>query len=51
MLFGHFVEGSKRELVIPNIEPKVMRSILRFIYTGQVHVDIEFTVEILKAVD
>ena len=51
MLFGHFVEGSKRELSIPNIEPRVMKSLIRFIYTGKVQVDIERTVDIIKAVD
>jgi len=51
MLFGHFVEGSKRELEIPNIEPRVMKSIVRFIYTGKVQVDIDNAVDIIKAVD
>ncbi len=51
MLFGHFVEGSKRELSIPNIEPRVMKSLIRFIYTGKVCVDIDRTVDIIKAVD
>ena len=36
MLYGPFVEGSKREISIPNIEADVMRMLIRFIYTGKV---------------
>ena len=35
MLYGPFVEGSKREIKIPNIEPNIMRQLIEFIYTGQ----------------
>lgn len=36
MLFGPFVEGSKREVKIPNIEADIMRMLIGFIYTGKV---------------
>lgn len=36
MLYGPFVEGSKREIVIPNIEANIMQMLINFIYTGQV---------------
>ena len=36
MLFGPFVEGSKREVAIPNIEADIMRMLIGFIYTGRV---------------
>ena len=28
MLYGPFVEGSKREISIPNIQPKILKSLL-----------------------
>lgn len=51
MLYGPFVEGSTRELTIPNIEPDIMRALLTFIYTGNVNVEVEKIVSIIKAVD
>lgn len=51
MLYGPFVEGSTRELKIPNIEPKIMKALLTFIYTGNVNVEIEEIVSIIRAVD
>jgi len=51
MLFGPFVEGSNRELTIPNIEPTIMKALLKFIYTGNVDVEVENIVSIIKAVD
>jgi hypothetical protein len=36
MLYGPFVEGSSREIIIPNIEANVMKMLVEFIYTGQV---------------
>lgn len=51
MLYGPFVEGSSRELTIPNIEPSIMKALLTFIYTGNVNVEVEQIVSIIKAVD
>ena len=51
MLYGPFVEGSKRELTIPNIEPDIMKALLQFIYTGNVNVEVDIIVSIIKAVD
>jgi hypothetical protein len=51
MLFGPFVEGSKRELTIPNIKPHILRSLLQFMYTGCVQLDIDKIVPIIKAAD
>jgi len=39
MLYGPFVEGSMREIVIPNISAHIMRMLIQFIYTGQVNMD------------
>jgi hypothetical protein len=39
MLYGPFVEGSKREIQIPNIEANIMQMLVQFIYTGQVQLD------------
>ena len=36
MLYGPFVEGSSKEIIIPNIEANVMKMLVEFIYTGQV---------------
>jgi hypothetical protein len=41
MLYGPFVEGSKRELTIPNIEPEIMKALLKFMYTGNVDVEVD----------
>ena len=51
MLFGPFVEGNKRELTIPNIEPCILRSLLQFMYTGAVELDTDKIVPIIKAAD
>jgi hypothetical protein len=51
MLFGPFVEGNKRELTIPNIEPCILRSLLQFMYTGSVELDTDKIVPIIKAAD
>ena len=47
MLYGPFVEGSSRELTIPNIEPSIMKALLTFIYTGNVNVEVEQIVSII----
>ena len=39
MLYGPFVEGSNREILIPNIKSEVMKMLIQFIYTGQVMLD------------
>ena len=39
MLYGPFVEGSSREIIIPNIEVNVMRMLVQFIYCGQINLD------------
>ena len=39
MLYGPFVEGSKREILIPNIEGRIMEMLVQFIYTGQVNLE------------
>jgi hypothetical protein len=39
MLYGPFVEGSSREIIIPNIEANVMKMLVEFIYTGQVELN------------
>ena len=39
MLYGPFVEGSKREINIPNIRGDIMKLLIQFIYTGQVNLE------------
>jgi len=39
MLYGPFVEGSRREIIIPNISCSTMKLLIQFIYTGQVHLE------------
>ena len=51
MLYGPFVEGSKREISIPNIQPKILKSLLQFIYTGYVQIDTENIVPLIQAAD
>lgn len=36
MMYGPFVEGSKKEILIPNIQGHIMKMLIQFIYTGQV---------------
>lgn len=51
MLYGPFVEGSKREVPIPNIQPRIMKCLLHFIYTGSVIIDTEILVPLIQAAD
>lgn len=51
MLFGPFVEGQTRELLLPNVNPAVMKSLMQFIYTGKVKVEIDKIVSMIKLVD
>ena len=39
MLYGPFVEGSRREIIIPNIETYIMQLLIQFIYTGEVQLE------------
>jgi hypothetical protein len=34
MMYGPFVEGSKKEILIPNIQGSIMQMMVQFIYTG-----------------
>ncbi len=51
MLYGPFVEGSKREVTIPNIQPKILKCLLQFIYTGYVQIDTDIIVPLIQAAD
>ena len=52
MLYGPFVEGSMREIMIPNIESHIMKMLITFIYTGQVTLESANTiVPLIKAAD
>lgn len=51
MLFGPFVEGSKREISIPNIQPKIFKGLLQFMYSGTVQIDTEIIVPLIQAAD
>jgi len=51
MLFGPFVEGSKREISIPNIQPKILKCLLQFTYTGYVQIDTDIIVPLIQAAD
>ncbi len=47
MLYGPFVEGSRKEIVIPNIQPKIIKCLLQFIYTGYVQMDTDILVPLI----
>ena len=51
MLYGSFVEGQKRELVIPRVDPLLMKALLRFINTGRVTLQIDKIVPMIKLID
>jgi hypothetical protein len=52
MLFGPFVEGSRKEVQIPNITPVTLKSLLKFIYTGKVHItEVSQIAPLIKAAD
>lgn len=52
MLYGPFVEGSMREIIIPNIEAHIMKMLITFIYTGQVSLEsANAIVPLIKAAD
>mmetsp|Transcript_13658 Transcript_13658/g.9828 ORF Transcript_13658/g.9828 Transcript_13658/m.9828 type:complete len:81 (+) Transcript_13658:176-418(+) len=47
MLFGPFLETQKREIEIPNIQPRIMRSLLEFMYRGTAVLDTEVLVPLI----
>lgn len=51
MLYGPFVEGSRKEIAIPNIQPKIIKCLLQFIYTGYVQMDTDILVPLIQAAD
>lgn len=50
-LFGPYVEGSSREILISDVSEQDVVSLLEFIYTGSVHINNENLVPLLKAAD
>ena len=50
MLYGPFVEGSKREISLGNIDPDVFKSLLEYIYTGCVELNIKNMVPLIGLV-
>ncbi|CDW80411.1 btb poz domain-containing protein 2 [Stylonychia lemnae] len=51
MLYGPFVEGNRREITIPNIQPKIFKCLMTFIYTGFVQIDTDILVPLIQAAD
>jgi hypothetical protein len=47
MLYGPFAEGNKHEIKIPNIQPQILKVLLKFIYTGAVTVDTDIIVPLI----
>lgn len=50
MLYGPFVEGSKREINLGNVDPEVFKSLLKYIYTGTVEINISNMVPLIGLV-
>jgi hypothetical protein len=49
--FISFLQGIKREIKIPNIEPVVLKALLNFIYTATLEVDEAILVPLIIATD
>jgi hypothetical protein len=50
MLYGPFVEGSKREINIGCVDPDIFKTLLQYIYTGSVEVTIANIVPLIGLV-
>lgn len=51
MFSGPMKESNESEITIPNIEPHVFISILEFLYTGQLELEVETVFQIYKSAD
>lgn len=51
MFMGEMRESSDNEIVIPNIEPDVFQSIIEFLYTGTLELEVASVFQIYKAAD
>ena len=51
MLYGPFAEAQRREVPIPNIQPRVLKALLQFVYTGKVQIDTDIVVPLIQAAD
>ena len=51
MLYGHFVEGSSREVKLSGVESSTIRSLFRYIYTGSIDISLNDIVPLMKAAD
>jgi len=51
MLYGHFVEGSSREVKLSGVESSTIRSLFRYIYTGSLDISLDDIVPLMKAAD
>lgn len=51
MLYGHFVEGSSREVKLSGVDSTTIRSLFRYIYTGSLDISLNEIVPLMKSAD